>query len=172
MAYGLLGNLTKVTFDQGALGHMAKKPTTIGTNYKRLLSLDGRVATSIGLTSATALPSHQLARWAPGLRRRLAEAVCDGQCWLPGVEELDKVIAKKMSPGEREQWAVNLANDHQPYRPHCAVCLNAQGTGKPHRRVTRPTAFSSARSNTEDEMLIMLITAISSLDRTGFPRAS
>ena len=137
-------NMAKVTYDQGAMGHLAKKPTTSGTNYKELLSLDGMVANSIGLTSATALASSQLSRWAPGLRRRLAEAICGGSPLEPSLEELDTIISKKLSPGEREQWQRHLENDHQPYRPDCSVCLNAKGTGKPHRRVLRPTAFSLA----------------------------
>ena len=136
-------NMMQVTFDQGgALGHLAKKPTTGGTNYKTLTSLDGMVASSIGLTSAMALTSYQLARWAPGLRRRLAQAVCSGPGDDVSLEEADAVIAKKLSPGEREQWRRHLENDHQPYRHDCSVCLNAQGTGKPHRRIPRPTAFS------------------------------
>ena len=137
-----LFDMTMVTYDQGAMGHLAKKPTTSGTNYKGLMSLDGMVATSIGLTSATALASCQLSRWAVGLRRRLAEA--GGRQVDKSVEELDAVISKKLSPGEREQWQRHLENDHQPYRPDCSVCLNARGTGKPHRRVLRPTAFSLA----------------------------
>ena len=137
-------NMMKVTFDQGALGHLAKKPTTAGTNYRALKSLDGMVGTSIGLTSAMALSSYQLARWAPGLRRRLADAVCSGGNDNVSVEELDAIITKKLSSGERELWRRHLENDHQPYRHDCSVCLNARGTGKPHRRIARPTAFSLA----------------------------
>ena len=36
-----LFNMAKVTYDQGAMGHLAKKPTTSGTNYKDLLGWDG-----------------------------------------------------------------------------------------------------------------------------------
>ena len=84
--------MAKVTYDQEAMGHLAKKPTTSGTNYKELMSWDGMVANSIGLTSATALASSQLSRWAFGLRRRLARAICGGRLIEPLVEDLDTVV--------------------------------------------------------------------------------
>ena len=130
-----------LTFDQGALGHRAMKPTSVGTNYATLLDLNGLKASGQKIP-ATMLPAHELARWAPMLRQRLAQAVV-------GTPEGSTLLASqgsmcKLSATERELWRKHLEQDHQPYRADCAVCVNAQAVGRPHRRVPRPTAFTMA----------------------------
>ena len=128
-----------VTYDPGALGHKARKPTTSGTNYEELKDLDGLVTNSKGLVPATALPSDQLARWAVGLRRRLATAI-SGPVNFADVPTSPIVGSmKKLSSVERTMWKQHLENHHIPYRSDCAVCLNAQAPGRPHRKVTHPS---------------------------------
>ena len=133
-----------ISYDQGAMGHKAVKPTSNGTNYEALLTMDGMRAIRSAVVPATTLPSDALARWAPGLRTRLVEAILGPQS-LPVPEAvMREAMTKKMSADQRELWRQHLLADHQPYRPDCATCINAQATGKPHRRVARQTGFSLA----------------------------
>ncbi|CAE7357932.1 GIP, partial [Symbiodinium sp. KB8] len=41
------------------------------------------------------------------------------------------------------EWKLHLQRDHLPYRRDCRVCVE-RASGKPHRRVTHPTAYSMA----------------------------
>ena len=133
-----------ISYDQGALGHKAVKPTSNGTNYEALLDLDGMKANRAEMVPATMLPSDALARWAPGLRRRLVKAILGSQS-LPIPEGvMNEAMSKKMSADQRELWRQHLLADHQPYRPDCATCINAQATGRPHRKVARKRGFSLA----------------------------
>ena len=133
-----------ISYDQGALGHKAVKPTSNGTNYEALLDLDGMKANRAEMVPATMLPSDVLARWAPGLRRRLVKAILGPQ-GLPIPEGvMNEAMSKKMSADQRELWRQHLLADHQPYRPDCATCINAQATGRPHRKVARKRGFSLA----------------------------
>ena len=43
----------------------------------------------------------------------------------------------------KEEWKLHLQRDHLPYRRDCRVCIE-RASGKPHRRVTHPTAYSMA----------------------------
>ena len=43
----------------------------------------------------------------------------------------------------KEEWKLHLQRDHLPYRRDCRVCIE-RASGKPHRRVTYPTAYSMA----------------------------
>ena len=63
---------------------------------------------------------------------------------VQSVDELDDIMAKKMTADQRELWKRHLLADHQPYRSDCAVCINAQATGRPHRRVKQPTGSALA----------------------------
>ena len=134
-------NMMVLTYDQGALGHKAVKPTSTGTNYAKLLDLDGLKSNEKRIP-ATMLSSADLARWAPGLRKRLAQAIVDPQVILTSREGPSSMC--KMTAAERELWRKHLEADHQPYRADCAVCVNAQAVGRPHRRVPRPSAFTMA----------------------------
>ena len=40
-----------------------------------------------------------------------------------------------------DEWRLHLQRDHLPYRRDCRVCVE-RSTGKPHRRVEHPTAYS------------------------------
>ena len=130
-----------LTFDQGALGHKAVKPTSAGTNYADLLDLDGLKAAG-SRVPATLLPAHELARWAPTLRQRLAQAIVGS--FEGSTSTASSGSMCKLSATERELWRRHLEQDHQPYRADCAVCVNAQAVGRPHRRIPRPTAFTMA----------------------------
>ena len=139
-----LFGMFSLSYDQGELGHRAKKPTTNGTNYTALLHLDGLQSKGRVMIPATLLSSEEQARWAPGLKLALARAVIGPSALLEGEGGSTQPTARKLSATERELWRKHLECDHQPYRPDCSVCVNAQATGHQHRRVPHPTAFTLA----------------------------
>ena len=127
-----------VTFDQGPLGHLRRKPTGIATNLDDLVCrLDG----VRGPGEVAGLPeeleerlkeSKRWAAWAPRLKEAVVDAVrgfmCDGD---PAVRRLSA-----------EQWKAHLLSDHQPFRAECRTCLEAASRGRMHRRVTHPRAYT------------------------------
>ena len=135
--------MTRVDFDQGALGHHAVKPTSCGTNYAALKIMQGLKADRKEKVPATTLPADILARWAQGFRRRIVEAILGPQV-APVPPAVGLNVLAKMSAEQREMWKKHLEADHQPYRADCAVCINAQATGKPHRKVMRRSGFTLA----------------------------
>ena len=74
-----LFGMMEVDYEQGALGHPTAKPTKNGTNYVALESLKGLKADRSRMKRATSTPSAALAKWAPGLRRRLVQAILGPQ---------------------------------------------------------------------------------------------
>ena len=40
-----------------------------------------------------------------------------------------------------DQWKEHVQRGHLPFRPDCAVCVQAGATGRRHSRVEHPTAF-------------------------------
>ena len=48
--------------------------------------------------------------------------------------QVGECLAKKLAKEQRELWKKHLEADHVPYRADCAVCVEAQATGRPHRR--------------------------------------
>ena len=73
--------LKKVTLDQGALGHVSRKPTCLLTRSPELLALDGLPG---GPTQEVSWPtelqdrlrfSKSLASWAPGLKDQVAKVI-------------------------------------------------------------------------------------------------
>ena len=49
-----------------------------------------------------------------------------------------------MTGSQREVWRRHLEADHIPYRADCSVCVEAQATGRPHRRKARHSGFALA----------------------------
>ena len=130
--------------DQGVLGHITVKPTTLGMNLSGLMDLQGLRVDPAQFKGSKDVPSPTLAQWAPQLKSRIAEAVVS-VCKPPEIEALDAMIRNaKLSAVERASWQAHLQNDHVPYRADCSTCLLAAGTGKPHRRMMHPTPFSLA----------------------------
>ena len=135
--------MTRVDFDQGALGHQAVKPTSCGTNYEALKNMQGLKVDRKEKVPATTLPADILARWAHGFRRRIVEAILGPQV-APVPPAVGMHVLAKMSAEQREMWKKHLEADHQPYRADCAVCINAQATGRPHRKGMRRSGFTLA----------------------------
>ena len=80
----LVGGETQ-SFDQGALGHEAKKKTTIWTDLP--VNVDG--IRRYGKKKDKNLSAEKLARWAPGLRRMVNEALIQKD------EELENIIKRE-----------------------------------------------------------------------------
>ena len=133
-----------VDYEQGALGHPTIKPTTNGTNYLALESLRGLKADRAKMRTASSMPSASLARWAPGLRRRLVEAVLGPQWQVCGNKENSQLMAKKLTKEQSELWRKHLESDHIPYRADCAVCVEAQASGRPQSEVSMANGWIPA----------------------------
>ena len=130
--------LCKRTFDQGALGHPCRKPTTVVENLG-MEELDNLKDKRESATSSFDAPASVVASWAPGLRRAIAQGLkrCGGMC--SGSEEAVTPVLAKLS--KEQGWKLHLRRDHIPYRRDCAVCVSALGTGRPHRRVQHKSAY-------------------------------
>ena len=47
-----------------------------------------------------------------------------------------------MSEAELKKWARHVRNGHVPFDKRCRTCVFNSGTGRPHRRVLNPSAFT------------------------------
>ena len=109
---------------QGDYGGEAVKPTGLGTN----LDVEpGRLC-----KGAKSRPedgsgdSKALARWAPGLMKAIALAVC---------RDVEKKIFQKAI-----KWEEHLRAGHAPFHRDCRVCQEAAAKDRPHRRLRHPKA--------------------------------
>ena len=131
-----------VRCDQGALGHRRRKPTTIGVNAPYLDHLDGLGGPGTGEEE-----------WTGSLEERIQQTK-SWACWAPGLKtEIMKAVRMhlKMQPqlkpvrvDELQRWKTHFLNDHMPARRDCKTCVQAQGRGRPHVRVTHPDAYTLA----------------------------
>ena len=117
-------NLEMKVIRQGDYGGMAVKPTGIGTD----LQLEpGRLCCEAkGRPSDGSGNSKELARWAPGLMRAIAVAVC---------RELARKITQKAL-----NWDEHLRAGHVPFHRDCRVCQESAAKDRPHRKVKHPKA--------------------------------
>ncbi len=133
--------LKESRIEQGGLGHQTTKPSTLLSDLEEIQDIDGLKAknqSQVKTKWPTDLEerlqfSRSLAAWAPGLKKLLSEVICRLASHLePSV--------KKLSLEELEEvrkWEAHVRQGHTPYRRDCAVCVEACGRDKPHRR--RPT---------------------------------
>ena len=127
--YSQEAGLMKVSFNQGAMGHITPKPTSLGTNLVELSVLQDMKEQ--GPMPKYQGPSHALATWSPGMSWRIALAL---KRWPQ---------RPKLSALTREQWQQHIRRGHVPYEKTCevCVCVTASGTGKRHVRVEHPESF-------------------------------
>ncbi|CAE7491894.1 RIPK2 [Symbiodinium natans] len=112
------------SFDQGALEHPARKPTTIGTNYA-LEHLNGLVDIRVKSENAMKMDPAKLATWSRGLRREIAKAIDDRAVVSPKI--------KAMTAKQRLEWRRHLQADHVPFRteyPQASLALDMAGPFK------------------------------------------
>ena len=125
LSYAAEAGLFEVDFNQGPLGHVSDKPTTIGTNLPDLRDLQGLKGEPKGPWSGD---SKLLAEWAPGFVQAIARAL---QTW-------PRYRLVRMTPAD---WEQHVANNHIPFRQDCAVCVHGSGTGRRHVGVAHPDVY-------------------------------
>ncbi|CAE7233153.1 RE1 [Symbiodinium natans] len=126
--YAAEAGLTEVSFEQGAYGHKAIKPTTLGTNMMSLALLRG--AKTKGVLEPFDGPSEALAAWAPGLCAAISLALKE---WL---------VTPALTAMTVGQWKEHVARGHLPPRRDCLYCSMFGASGRPHRRVSHPEMFT------------------------------
>eukprot|EP00435_Cladocopium_sp_Y103_P033493 s1635_g8.t1 len=128
--------LDKVLLDQGALGHVRRKPTVLWSNMEPVVALHGlhdRRASQpwpSNLEEALNL-SKDLAAWSEGLKRAIVTAIADA-AKTPGA-------AVRMT--QLAEWYQHLAQDHFPYRRDCYECVQAAGRDQLRRHIEHPEAW-------------------------------
>ncbi|CAE7446981.1 RE1 [Symbiodinium sp. CCMP2592] len=142
-----IAGMSKASFYMGAYGHRAKCPTTIATNYPSLAQLEGVYDFNDGCVPPSLLDKKEMRSWSFGFKAMVLEAITDmHECATLSDEDLESMGLKvsKMTKQQRQEWKQHLADDHQPYRSDCSVCINAQATGYHHRRREHPKMFALA----------------------------
>ena len=126
MEYALEAGLHTHSFDLAAFGKSFTRFTTIGTNLpmQHLNGLRARFHTD-GPISEKSPPRV----WPPEFYENLLIALVK---WFQ---------VPRMLRMSAEQWKEHVQRGHLPFRPDCAVCVQAGATGRRHSRVEHPTAF-------------------------------
>ncbi|OLP98838.1 Retrovirus-related Pol polyprotein from transposon TNT 1-94 [Symbiodinium microadriaticum] len=125
-------NLFKYQFEQGALGHMFRRPTCCLSNLS--LGIQGRKDQRAYVAADTKDVDQSV--WPHGFRITVADAIHE---WRSG--ESPVVLRKVMTKKELDEWKAHVERGHWPYRRDCSVCLAASGTGRPARRVIHRDAY-------------------------------
>ena len=130
--------------DQGKLGHVRPKPSTVATTSWILFeALEGQLLSPTERASFGRGPGDVLRRiqasgswacWAPGLVSLVLQA------WTKwGIEQglwsevsLKQCLLARMS--EEESFRRHVANNHTPFKKGCPVCIAAQGRRRSHWR--------------------------------------
>lgn len=131
--------LTKVRFDQGALGHQTRKPTTMITNIPEIMTLHGLTSSMQPCSvpdsvNARIAVSKALAAWAPGLK-----ACCAAMIKRLSLEPPPAI--RVVAPDDLEQWKLHVYNGHTPFRRDCQVCVQTMGRDKQHRQIGAPEPY-------------------------------
>ena len=122
------------SFDQGALGHVQRKPTSCLTDLPEVLGLHGvRCSGSHGCELNPNLEDRfeqtaSWSKWAPELcqaiRCSLVNRVLE---FLPTNSSAKKVLGRK-------QWKTHILQGHRPFRRDCRACVLDMAAGPVHRR--------------------------------------
>ena len=135
------------SFNMGAYGHKAKRPTTVGSNYPAIVQMDGNHDFHDNCVPASLLTRSTVRAWSGTFKRVVVDSVVDLHegTWAEE-EDLAELGVKltKLTKEQREEWRNHLINDRQPYRADCAVCINAQASGYQHRRRKHPHLYTAA----------------------------
>ena len=129
-----VGGLKMVSFDQGRMGHIRRKPTTVMGNllglgeFHGLRSPDRKSDPLPGRVQDSIEASRECAAWSPRLVAALKEAL---KVYL---RQRDQCLAKGISKLTVEDWKKHVAAQHRPYRRDWWRCLELMGVDSPHRR--------------------------------------
>ena len=98
--------------------------------------------------------AHSLKAWVGSRRKESLLSSLVRRSWMDFMEEAHEGPATdEATPGlggdaaphlcrfDADEWRLHLQRDHLPYRKDCRVCVE-RSTGKPHRKVSHPTAYS------------------------------
>ena len=124
--------MSKYQFEQGALGHMLKRPTCCASNLS--LGIHGLKDSRTFVDSEEGGVDQTV--WPHGFRLTLVDAI---HVWKAQTRE--PMVQKAMTKADIEEWKAHIERGHWPYRRDCAVCLAAAGTGRPARRVLHRDAY-------------------------------
>ena len=109
----------EVHCDQGRMGGLASKRTTIGGSLE--LNVEDYM---VGSPSREKVKnSKELSRWAPGLMSTMARSL---------MEQVFNLTERKQ---KALTWAEHVAFGHVPYRRDCRVCQESLQQCAPHRKV-------------------------------------
>ena len=126
MEYALEAGLHTHSFDFAAFGKAFSRMTTVGTNMplQHLNGLRGRVHVD------GPVPEKSPPRvWPTEFYEHIMIALVK---WFQ---------VPRMLRMSADQWKEHVQRGHLPFRPDCAVCVQAGATGRRHSRVEHPTAF-------------------------------
>ena len=124
----------RITLDQGAVGHQARKPTTILTTLKDLEELQGLKSEVPGMAWANQVEhrinqSKSLASWAPGL----VEAIIQAVLRRPQEAKQVKTLRRK-EKDETAMWESHFMANHVPFRRDCMLCVESMGKDRQRRK--------------------------------------
>ena len=141
-------DIKEVRLDFGALGHSRRKPTTLGTNIRHLLHLEGMTdhrrnedlpSIDCSLQQKTS-ESRSWAAWPLAFKTEVVKGVLlELQEYKASEEVTGQPVAARMSAG---QWQQHVLNDHMPFSRECSTCLRGGGRSRPHRKVPHPDAMT------------------------------
>ena len=136
-------DLTQYHINQGPLGHVKVKPTTIAAHsrfwpmWARQIEGKSRAVGQGRLQDSSSAWSE----WAPGLKQAVEESI-DRMClaWKPFLKKTHTV--KAVVPRKRfTSFSEHIAQGHIPYRADCQACLEGRLRGRPHRRQPASESF-------------------------------
>ena len=142
-----ISGMRKVSFNMGAYGHKALRPTTLATNYPEVISVNNNYNFGSNCVPPSLLSVDELESWSNGFKEIVKGAIVGlRQKYGPSDDELTDLDASisKLTRQQKEEWTQHLLNDHLPYRADCSVCINAQANGYQHRRRKTPGLYSVA----------------------------
>ena len=129
-----------VTLDQGPIGHIKRKPTTLMVaNLPDMLEFQGISGDGTGQEVAGSLQGRLIqsrgwSAWAPGLVAAIQESLkryvqrLDAQG--SGPQDQEAAVCRL----DMEGWKTHVRNQHQPFRRDCRRCMEMMGSDVPHRR--------------------------------------
>ena len=131
--------LSKVTVDQGALGHQRRKPTALLTTIEEVKKLDGKIDVRPQDPWPVSMEekigkSRGLARWADGLVEAIGTAI--ERQMGPSCKKLNSREVQAM-----EAWRRHCEAGHVPARRDCATCLEGGGRDRARKAQAHSQAF-------------------------------
>ena len=145
-------DITLLHFDQGPMGHVKRKPTTLAAELRDVQALDGIRGPPSGVEAGDQQDRNRMsmqercdnsktwASWASGLKGALVLAL---------QEHLHRGATPSLAAAMRplgqvalEGWRNHNLNDHMPARRDCKHCVRTSAQSRPHRRIIHPESYT------------------------------